>query len=262
MGRQNAPLDATVEVMGLPVCATNMRSAVDRITRWAAAGESRVVLAANVHMVMEARDDPDLLQTLKDADVSLPDGMPVAWALRLLGWNTEHLRGTDLTKAVCSRAAAEGIPVGFYGSTDKTVADLSSSLQSDYPNLRIAFTASPPFRDLTVEEDSALVDAVRRSGVRLFFAGLGCPKQERWMMEHRGRLDCVMLGVGAAFDFLAGTMPQAPRWMQRSGFEWIFRLFSDPRRLWRRYLKHNPRFVGLFALQWLRHRLGRGVGRA
>ena len=249
--------DSAVDVLGLPVHATDMRTVVDLIARWAEAGDSRVVCAANVHMVMEARDDPRLLHALNGADLSLPDGMPVAWALRALGHDTEHLRGTDVTQAVCSRAADQGIPIGFCGSTEETLAALSSCLRRKYPDLRVAFTGSPPFRDLTPEEDSALVDTIRRSGVRILFVGLGCPKQERWMMAHRGQIDCVMLGVGAAFDFLAGTTPQAPVCMQRSGLEWIFRLASEPRRLWKRYFKHNPRFVGLFALQWLGRNLSR-----
>jgi exopolysaccharide biosynthesis WecB/TagA/CpsF family protein len=246
-------LGPAVDVLGLPVHSTDMRTVVDLVTRWAEAGESRVVCAANVHMVMEARDDPGLLQGLRCADLSLPDGMPVAWAVRALGHKTDHLRGTNVTLAVCRRAATDDMPIGFYGNTEETLATLSLALQGRYPGLRVVLKHSPPFRDLTPEEDSALMNAIRSSGARILFVGLGCPKQERWMIAHRDQLDCVMLGVGAAFDFLAGVTPQAPVWMQRSGLEWIYRLASEPRRLWKRYLKHNPRFICLLALRWLRH---------
>jgi N-acetylglucosaminyldiphosphoundecaprenol N-acetyl-beta-D-mannosaminyltransferase len=160
--------------------------------------------------------------------------------------------------AVCAEAAARGVPIGVYGGSPDVIERLPRRLAERFPGLRIAFAASPPYRALTPQEDAAMVDAIRESGARILFVGLGCPKQERWMAVHRARLSCAMVGVGAAFDFLAGAKRQAPRWLQRMGLEWLFRLASEPRRLWRRYAIHNPRFVWLAGREVLRAR-GQGI---
>ena len=146
------------------------------------------------------------------------------------------------------------IPVGFYGGSTTTLEQLIESFKKKYPHLKIAYHYSPPFRPLTAEEDAAVIRAVNASGTKILFVGLGCPKQERWMAAHRGKIQVVMLGVGAAFDFHAGSIRQAPRWMQKSGLEWLFRLIQEPRRLWRRYLYQNPRFVWFMIWQLLRER--------
>jgi N-acetylglucosaminyldiphosphoundecaprenol N-acetyl-beta-D-mannosaminyltransferase len=143
-------------------------------------------------------------------------------------------------------AAEKGVPVGFYGGSPEVLQDLSKVVRRDYPGLQIPFAMSPPFRQLTAKEDNEVVEKIADSGARVLFIGLGCPKQERWMIEHRDRVSEIMFGVDAAFDFLAGSKKQAPRWMMNSGLEWIFRFATEPRRLARRYLKHNPRFVLLF----------------
>jgi N-acetylglucosaminyldiphosphoundecaprenol N-acetyl-beta-D-mannosaminyltransferase len=173
--------------------------------------------------------------------------------LRALGVrDARRVYGPDLTPIVCRLAAERGVPVGFYGGDDRTLETLVARLRAQHPDLRIEFTHSPPFRSLTREEDAALSEAILDSGVRVLFVGLGCPKQERWMAEHRERLGCALVGVGAAFDFLAGRKAQAPAWMQRVGLEWLFRLAHEPRRLWRRYAVHNPRFVWRALLQLAR----------
>ena len=243
-----------IEVLGFRIHRTARADAARLVTTWGRSGESRVVLAANVHMVMEAWDDQGLRDQLQRADLVVADGRPLAWATRALGRSTEHIRGADLTLEVCRQAEEAGLPVGLYGSSPDALEGLRSFLSRRYPKLVIAFSVSPPYRALTPDEDEEMTQAVHASGARILFVSLGCPKQERWMMERRGKLPCVMLGAGAAFDFLAGTVPQAPGWMQRAGLEWIHRLASDPRRLWKRYLKHNPRFVALFAAQWVRGR--------
>jgi N-acetylglucosaminyldiphosphoundecaprenol N-acetyl-beta-D-mannosaminyltransferase len=163
--------------------------------------------------------------------------------------------GPDLTLAVCRAAAEEGIPVGFYGSTDETLSRLIPVMTEQFPGLDVAYRYSPPFRSTTESEDASEVRAIEASGARILFVGLGCPKQEKWVIAHKGRVPCVMLAVGAAFDFHAGTVKQAPGWMQRLGLEWMFRFMREPRRLWKRYLKHNPRYVVLVLLQLL------GLGR-
>jgi N-acetylglucosaminyldiphosphoundecaprenol N-acetyl-beta-D-mannosaminyltransferase len=228
---------------------------MERILMWACNGESRSVCLGVVASVMEALDSPRYRAALEAADLVTPDGMPLVWMLRRLGVRSaSRVYGPDLTVAVLERAQAARIPVGFYGSTRTVLERLERNLRSRFPLLDIAFVESPPFRELTQEEDEATVRMIDVARVRILFVGLGGGKQDLWIAEHRGRVRAVMLGVGAAFDFLAGTKPQAPLWMQRSGLEWLFRLATEPRRLWRRYLHHNPRFVVLALAQILRAR--------
>ena len=165
--------------------------------------------------------------------------------------------GPELTPLLLARAAERGVPVGFYGGDPETVEALGRVAAARWPSLNVAYAYSPPFRPLTVEEDAAVVQEIVAAGVRLLFVGLGCPKQEWWMAEHRDRLPIVSIGVGAAFDFLAGSKRQAPRVLQRIGMEWAFRLVSEPRRLSKRYLRQNPRFLVHFVRQVARERLAR-----
>jgi N-acetylglucosaminyldiphosphoundecaprenol N-acetyl-beta-D-mannosaminyltransferase len=201
-------------------------------------------------MIMEGHDDPTFQRLVNNSDLVTPDGMPLVWALRLLGaTRVERVYGPHLTPFLCAAAAAEGIPVGFYGGAPDTLGAMVMALRARWPTLAIVYHWSPPFRPLSPTEEGEALAKIRGSGARMLFVGLGCPKQERWMAGQRGNIDAVMLGVGAAFDFLAGAKRQAPQILQRSGLEWAFRLATEPRRLWRRYLYHNPRFVGLFAAQ-------------
>lgn len=245
-------------ILGLQVRAVAFSDAVEAILDWARAGESRYVCVANVHMTMESVDHLEFRAVVNTADLVVPDGMPLVWMLRRLGHpRQERVSGPDLMVALLEQAATQGIRVGFFGSTPETLDRLQASVLYRWPSLQVVYTYSPPFRPLTPDEDQEIVKAIQASGVQLLFIGLGCPKQERWMAEHRGRIPAVMLGVGAAFDFLAGTKPRAPRWMQRAGLEWLFRLLTERQRLWRRYLYHNSRFVLLaleqvLGLVWLR----------
>ena len=237
-------------IIGMRVDATSYDDATWRVITWARAGDSRYVCVANVHMVMEAYDAPDFRRIVNVADLVTPDGMPLVWMLHWLGVpGQERVAGPELTLRVCERAALEGIPVGFYGGAPEVLDNLVSNLKARLPALEVTYAYSPPFRALTPAEDSQIIKEINGSGARILFVGLGCPKQERWMAEHKGRVQAVMLGVGAAFDFHAGKVPQAPAWMQRMGLEWLFRLATEPRRLWRRYAKHNPRFVVLALMQ-------------
>jgi N-acetylglucosaminyldiphosphoundecaprenol N-acetyl-beta-D-mannosaminyltransferase len=189
---------------------------------------------------------------MNSADLVTPDGMPLVWGLRLLGARpATRVYGPDLTALVLEAAAHDDLPVGFYGASSPTLHRLTANLRERFPSLRIDYAFSPPFRALAPEEDGQVVQEINDSGARIVFVGLSTPKQERWMSEHRGRVRAVMLGVGAAFDFLAGTKPQAPRWMRTVGLEWLFRLLAEPRRLGPRYFRHNPRFVTFFTLQLL-----------
>ncbi len=241
-------------ILGMRVDATSYDDATERILGWAAeSAGSRYVCVATVHMVMEAHDDPDFQGIVNRADLVTPDGMPLVWALRRLGVpEAQRVYGPDLLPAVCRRAAERGIPVGFYGGTPQVLERMVETLQRRWPALHVGYRWSPPFRPLTPEEEATVVAGICAAGVPVLFVGLGCPKQERWMATHRDRLPLVMVGVGAAFDFLAGAKRQAPRWLQQYGLEWCFRLATEPRRLWRRYLYHNPRFLGLMARQLTR----------
>jgi N-acetylglucosaminyldiphosphoundecaprenol N-acetyl-beta-D-mannosaminyltransferase len=207
---------------------------------------------ATVHMTMEAFDSLAFQRVVNGADLITPDGRPLVWALRSLGVrDATQVRGTDLTTHVVERAAREGIPIGLYGGTPDLLETFVRVLEKRYPGVRVVCRIAPPFRPLTPEEDEAVTKEILSSGARILFVGIGCPKQERWMEAHQGRIPAVMLGVGAAFDFHTGRVRQAPGWMQAAGLEWLFRLLMDPRRLWKRYARHNPRFVVLFLLQLL-----------
>jgi len=240
-------------ILGMRVDSTNYGEAVDSIAQRAEAGDGAMVCVSTVHMVMEAFDDVNYRKIVNAADLVTPDGMPLVWGLRSLGIATAtRVYGPALTGLLCRRAEALDIPIGFYGGDQQVLDELVQRLSARFSKLRIVFAMSPPFRELSAEEDDSITDAIEASGAKILFVGLGCPKQERWMAQHRGCLPCTLVGVGAAFDFLAGAKRQAPLWMQRSGLEWLFRLASEPRRLWRRYLIGNPRFLTHFTVQLLR----------
>lgn len=256
------PQVPSVDVLGTRVDATSYEDAAGRIVEWAREGRSASVCAAAVNNVMEAYDDPRFQLVMRRADLVTPDGMPLVWALRLLGVRTaSRVAGTDLVPRVLRLAAASGTPVGFFGGTSEVLADLRSWAETLFPNLVVSFAYDPPFRALSEEEEQRVLREVTESKTRILFVGLGCPKQEIWMDRVRGRVPAVMVGVGAAFDFLSGRKRRAPILLQRVGLEWMFRLASEPQRLWRRYVLHNPRFVVLFARQMLRDRLSRRGGR-
>ena len=254
--RGRGPTDlSSRQVLDLRIDATSYEDATGRILDWCRQHQARYVCVCNVHMIMEAFDDPGYRDVVNSADLVTPDGMPVVWCLRLLGvQHASRVYGPELTPRLIQAAARAGVKIGFYGGAPDTLDALVATVVERYPDVEIAYAHSPPFRTLTPEEDTADVRAIRQSGVQVLFVGLGCPKQERWMADHRDRLSCVMLGVGAAFDFVAGAKAQAPRWVQGLGLEWLFRLLSEPRRLWKRYLKQNPRFVYNFGIQLMRRR--------
>jgi N-acetylglucosaminyldiphosphoundecaprenol N-acetyl-beta-D-mannosaminyltransferase len=244
---------ASRSVVGIRVDATSYEDAAARVVRWAQEGRSAYVCVASVHMVMEAFDSESFQRLVNGADLITPDGKPLVWALKGLGVKeSSQVRGTDLTTHVLERAAHEGVPVGLYGGTPELLESFVRVLETRFSGIQVVCRIAPPFRPLSREEDEAVTRQIEASGARILFVGIGCPKQERWMAEHKDRVPAVMLGVGAAFDFHTGRIRQAPRWMQTVGLEWVFRLMMDPRRLWKRYAKHNPRFVGLLLLQLLR----------
>lgn len=242
-------------ILGTLVGVTTYRESVSLILGWAIKGKSRYLCVANVHMVMKAFDDATFQNIVNQADLVVPDGMPVVWILRRIGYSLEdRVYGPTLMLKVLKTAARHGIPVGFYGGAPDVSARLAENIQNRYHDLQVVYQCSPPFRDLTPEEDKAIVQDIEASQTRILFVGLGCPKQELWMAAHVDRMQVVMLGVGAAFDFHAGKIRQAPNWLQNKGLEWLFRLFTEPGRLWKRYLKHNPRFAILGMMELARKR--------
>jgi N-acetylglucosaminyldiphosphoundecaprenol N-acetyl-beta-D-mannosaminyltransferase len=243
-----APVPASV--LRMQVHATMYAESTAVVCEWAERGEARYVCVANVHMVMEAWDDPAFREIVNAADLVTPDGMPLVWVMRRKGFALkDRVYGPTLMRWVLAEAARRGIAVGFLGGTPEVLAALVRNLHAEFPELQVAFQHSPPFRLLSADEDRAMVREINASGARILFVGLGCPKQERWMAAHAAgtgdTVQAVMLGVGAAFDFHAGMLRQAPEWMQARGLEWLFRFAVEPRRLWKRYLKHNPRFAVL-----------------
>jgi N-acetylglucosaminyldiphosphoundecaprenol N-acetyl-beta-D-mannosaminyltransferase len=247
---------ASRRILGMRVDATSYEDAAERILGWGRAGESRYVSVATVNNVMHAYDDPVFAAAMDGADLVTPDGMPLVWGLRALGVPAAtRVYGPALTPVLCARAARESVPVGFLGSTPDVLDDMVAVLRDRLPGLRVAFAASPPFRAPTPEERTRTVHEINQSGTRVLFVGLGTPKQDLWMAEHRGQIQAAMVGVGAAFDFIAGRKAQAPAWMQGAGLEWLFRLVHEPGRLWRRYMVQNPRFLSLFCAQLARERL-------
>jgi N-acetylglucosaminyldiphosphoundecaprenol N-acetyl-beta-D-mannosaminyltransferase len=248
-------LRLVVSVQGMPIDVLDWTTALARITAWAAARQSRYVCIVNAHSVVTGRVEPEFGQVLCGSDMSTPDGAPVAWMMRRLGHaNQQRINGPDLMWRYLKQAAERGESVYFYGGASETLRTLQVVLAQKLPALKVAGAVSPPFRALSAEEDQADVDAINASGAGTVWVSLGCPKQERWMAAHRGRVNAVMIGVGAAFDYHAGIIQRAPLWMQRHGLEWSHRLWSEPRRLWRRYLTTNTAFLVGAVLQLCRWR--------
>jgi N-acetylglucosaminyldiphosphoundecaprenol N-acetyl-beta-D-mannosaminyltransferase len=243
-----------VDLLGVRVDATSYADATERIVRWAEARHGCYVCCANVHVVMEANDSPEVARAVNGAALVTPDGMPLVWFVRGVGLSQARVYGPDLMLHVCEAAAARGISVGLLGSTRATLTKLEARLVARFPGLSVVYRHAPPFRAPSAAEDARVIADCQEAGVRILFVGLGCPKQEVWMAQHVGRLSAVLIGVGAAFDFHAGTVRQAPAWMQRSGLEWLYRLSREPRRLARRYARHNPRFVARALPALLRQR--------
>lgn len=244
-----------VAILGTPISQTSYAEVL-RVLDEPAGERGRVVAFCNVHSVMTARKDPRVHRALAEADVATPDGMPLVWVLRRRGNpNQPRVYGPDLMEL----ALAHGVELGwrhfFFGATPETLERLTASAEDLAPGVQIVGTLAPPYRPLTASEEDQIVDAVRSSGANLLWVGLGMPKQELWMHHIRDRLPGVtLLGVGAAFDLLSGTVPQAPDWIQDRGLEWAYRLWREPRRLWRRYLFNNPAFAVLAGAEVVRDR--------
>lgn len=215
-----------------------------QISEWGARRESRYVVICNAHSVVTSGQDRAFGEVVLGADMVTPDGAPVAWMMRRLGHaGQQRINGPDLMWKYCEQANGRDESIYLYGGMPETLELLQQRLRASFPALKIAGAWSPPYRALTAAEDAEAVERINRSGAATVWVSLGCPKQEAWMAAHRGRVHGVMIGVGAAFDYHAGTIVRAPQWMQNAGLEWFQRLCSEPRRLWRRYLVTNTWFV-------------------
>ena len=242
-------------VLGVPLAVTDYERTLDWIDAAVAHGAREYLCVAAVHTVMESREDEALRAAVDGAAFTVPDGQPLAWALRKLGHEIDaRVYGPELMERACARAARSGRRFYLYGGRDeRSLAQLAANLLDRHPQLQLAGGWSPPHRQLSDAELDEVAARINAAGADVVWVGIGVPKQEKWMAAMRGRLDApVLIGVGAAFDFHAGLVPQAPAWMQRRGLEWLFRLAQEPRRLWRRYLRYNPRFVLGFARQYAR----------
>lgn len=244
----------SLSVLGASIDALSWDDALHAIVKAGEVRESRYVCVCNVHSVVTTTRDPEFRRIVNESDMATPDGAPIAWALRRLGNPAqERISGPDLMWKYLDHAERAGHIVFFYGSTPSTLASLRDVLLRSFPRLRIGGMHSPPFRELTTAEDDVETQMINASGAQVVFVGLGCPKQERWMAAHRGRIHSVMIGVGAAFDYHAGVIKRAPLWWQRNGLEWLYRLLSEPRRLFMRYLVTNTLFIiGLSRQLWSR----------
>jgi N-acetylglucosaminyldiphosphoundecaprenol N-acetyl-beta-D-mannosaminyltransferase len=246
-------------VLGVPLALTDYEGTLDWIDA-AVAGRARsYICVAATHTVVACSEDAALRDAVLGADFTVPDGQPLVWALRALGHPLpDRVYGPTLMEAACERAARTGLRFYLYGGRNQgALVQLTQNLRTRFPGLQIVGGHVPPFRPLTDAEEDAVAADIERCRADVVWVGIGVPKQEKWMARMRPRLQApVLVGVGAAFDFHAGLVPQAPDWMQRLGLEWLFRLAQEPRRLWRRYLRYNPRFVAGFARQYARSRRG------
>jgi len=206
------------------------------------------------HSIMECVDHPELLPVFNNAFLCTPDGMAVVWILKLLGFKeVGRVYGPDLMLALCDLSQSTGYRHFFYGGQDKILEDLENNLTNRYPNLQIVGKYAPPFRQLTNDEENEIKKMIEDCQTDILWVGLGSPKQEKWMYDHQGKINIpLMIGVGAAFDFLSGHKSQAPKWIQKSGLEWFYRFTQEPRRLFRRYILGYPRFIFLVLIEFLK----------
>lgn len=238
-------LDAFVDSLDWP-------QALEKTGLWTQTRQSRYMCFCNVHSLVTGKFLGAAGQAIRGADLVLPDGMPVAWALRMMGFQKQpRIDGPTFMWRLCSELQEGGHSIFLYGNREPTLDTLCAKLKEEFPRLRIAGVYSPPFRALTPDEDDSIVDGINASGASVVLVGLGCPKQEMWMARHRGRISALLVGVGAAFDYHAGILPRAKSWMQRCGLEWFYRLTREPRRLWKRYMVTNTLFLVCLAAQFI-----------
>src|SRR5579859_6227841 len=254
------PVPVTASLLGVRLALTDYTETLDWIEAMVAERQRGYICVCNVHTVMASREDPALRAALRASSLNVPDGQPLVWAVNALGHSLQRrVYGPELMAQACARAAETGLRFYLYGGRNQgALFQLALNLRQRYPGIKIVGGYSPPHRPLTREERDGIVAEINHSRADVVWVGIGVPKQEKWMDEMRPLLEPpVLVGVGAAFDFHAGLVRQAPNWIQDAGLEWAFRLANEPRRLWRRYTRYNPRFLAAFTRQFLRHRRAR-----
>jgi N-acetylglucosaminyldiphosphoundecaprenol N-acetyl-beta-D-mannosaminyltransferase len=242
----------TQKVLDFPITALRFDKQIQIILQWAIERESKSVCVANVHMLMEAHWHPDFASVLRSADLVTPDGMPIVWMMRYMGVrHQDRVAGMDIFLALCQQAQAKNLSVLFLGSHTEILSRIKKRLDQEFPQLKIAAMEPLPFRPLTEAEDEALVAKINATGAHIVLVSLGCPKQENWMAQHRGKIQAVMIGLGGVFPIYAGIHKRAPRMVRDLGLEWLYRWMQEPRRLWGRYVTTIPPFIWLATKQML-----------
>lgn len=242
----------SVDILTSPISLGSFDECVRRILSLGKLHQSSFTCCANVHMVVEAYKDPSFESVLAAADQVTADGMPIAKGIKMMyGIDQERVAGMDMFPELLEKAEEEGLSVYLYGDTDETLSRVEEKALSEHPALKIAGTCSPPFRQLTEEEELEIVNGIRQSGAHIVFVALGCPKQERWMASHKGIVEASMVGIGNAFRTYLGVEQRAPEWMQKNSLEWLYRFIQNPRRLWKRYVSTNSLFLLLMLKNWL-----------
>jgi N-acetylglucosaminyldiphosphoundecaprenol N-acetyl-beta-D-mannosaminyltransferase len=242
----------TKNVINVPITSLSCEEQINTMVKWGKSNLSKVVCIANVHMLIEAHQNPSFGTVLQNADLVTPDGMPLVWMLRFLGvGHQDRVAGIDVLEGVCKLAEKTGVDVYFLGSQDAILEKMKVRLNREFPNLKISGMTSLPFRSLTDNEDRALVQFLNHSGAGIVFVSLGCPKQEAWMSQHKGQISAVMVGLGGAFPVYAGIQRRAPKLLREAGLEWLYRLIQEPQRLCKRYATTIPVFIWLVAKQVL-----------
>ena len=231
-------------ILGVFIDAIGWHQTLAKLIKWGISKQSKYVCQCNVDVLIRTTRDEHYRHIISNSDLANPDGMPIVWALRKKGFkNQERISGPELMIKLCRLSEQNNVSVFFYGSTPETLDKIKSKLKHEFKNLKLAGSHSPPFRQLTVHENDEIINLISSSGAGIIFVGIGCPKQEIWMHQNRNRVNAVMIGVGAAFDFYAGTVKRAPFWIQEIGMEWLFRLVMEPKRLWKRYFYGNHSFL-------------------
>jgi N-acetylglucosaminyldiphosphoundecaprenol N-acetyl-beta-D-mannosaminyltransferase len=241
------------EILGVPISLIDIGEAVSTILGWVKRREQQFVCVRDAPSLMHAADNHEWMRIQHIAGMVTPDGMPLVWIAHLRGyWSVQRVSGADLVDALCEASQAQGIKHFFYGGKPGVAEKMAKRLIAKYPKLQSAGTYTPPFGDISEEEDSHVVDLITVSGAKIVWVGISTPKQEYWMRDHVKRIPgATLIGVGAAFDFHSGTITRAPRLMQRAGLEWLHRLWREPRRLWKRYLIMAPRFLSAVMVEQL-----------
>ena len=241
------------KILSFHVNIISIQDMINQIKNFLLLKKSHYICVSNVHQCIEAHDNKEFAEVINNADLAVPDGRPIYWALKLLGHkDAEHLPGYYVVRNLCKLATLNSLKVGFYGGEKESLDKCISNLRNEYQGLKVDYGYSPPFRTLTNEEKKKIVKDISDSEIEILFVCLGCPKQEYWMAEHKEHLKCISIGVGEAVNLISNKEKLAPKWVEKIGMRWLTRLIAEPRRLFRRFLYTNTKFVYYFFKQYLK----------